>query len=106
MSVALLLTSTRDERSRRMVPVATQATFRARWLPGATQLGLEWVPLMETGFDVTRDNRDELVAELARLRTWMLGALGGGAYELERLDRLVDELRNVQFDEGLDVFLG
>jgi hypothetical protein len=106
MSVALLITDARNEAAKRLIPVATQEIFRSRWLPGAAQLGLEWVELMETGLDVTPENRDELLAELGQLRAWMVGALGDGSYELERLDRLVEVLKAVEFADGISVFLG
>jgi hypothetical protein len=105
MSVALLV-ATGDEAERRIVPVATQELFRARWLPGAAQLGLEWIERMETGFDVTVDNRDAVVDELTRLRMWMVGALGGDSYDVERRDRLVDALRGPRFGDGRCAFLG
>lgn len=106
MSVALLLTDVQIEGGKSLLPVATQESFRDRWLPGAAKLGLDWVALMETGFDVTSENRDELVAQLAKLRNWMVGELGAGSYEIERLDGLVAALRTVEFRQGVTVFLG
>lgn len=62
-------------------PVATQPTFIAIWLPGASELGLEWIGLMETGFDVTTENQSAVVDELVRLRGWMVDR--DEAHELE-----------------------
>lgn len=86
------------------MPVATQHTFIARWLPGASELGLEWVELMETGFDVTTENQSAVADELGRLREWMVGR--DEAHEIERLDRLVAELRSLCLDDGASAFLG
>jgi hypothetical protein len=88
----------------RPVPVATQAIFRSKWLPGAQELGLEWVDLMETGFDVTSDNRKDVLEELCRLREWM--ERRGDTHELERLDRLVAEVGAIRFEAGATAFIG
>src|SRR5207244_3712414 len=69
MSVALLIRTTSETR-RQLVPIAPQSILRGTWLPGAQELALEWVAMMETGFDVTSDNREAVVAELERLREW------------------------------------
>ena len=103
MSVALLIRDNKDA-EQRLVPVATQHTFIARWLPGAAELGLEWVKLMETGFDVTTENHSAVVDELGRLREWMAGR--DEAHEIERLERLVAELRSLRLDDGASAFLG
>lgn len=103
MSISLLIRDTKDA-EQRLVPVATQAIFKSKWLPGAQELGLEWVDLMETGFDVTSDNREEVLNELGSLRVWM--EQRGDAHELERLDRLVAEVGAIRFDTGATAFLG
>jgi hypothetical protein len=59
---------------------------------------------METGFDLTSENRKAVLEELARLREWM--DRRGEEYELERLDRLVAEIGAVRFELGATVFLG
>ena len=103
MSVCLLI---RDEEgaAERLVPVATQQTFVAKWLPGAAALGLEWVDLMETGFDVTRENQRAVIEELERLRAWMMER--DEAHEIGRLERLLAELRALQFEPGATAFVG
>ena len=103
MSVALLIRDDKDA-EQRLVPVATQHVFKAKWLPGATELGLEWVDLMETGFDVTEENQRAVVDELGRLREWLNAR--SEAHEIERLDRLVAELRVLRFNDGATAFLG
>jgi len=103
MSVSLLINDTKNA-AQRMVPVATQAIFKSRWLRGAQELGLEWVDLMETGFDVTDQNRKGVLEELCRLREWM--ERRGDTYELERLDRLVAEVEAIRFEVGAAAFLG
>lgn len=103
MSVALLVQDDKEAKQR-LVPVATQHVFKAKWLPGAHDLRLEWVDLMETGFDITKDNQRAVVEELGRLREWLNSR--SESYEVERLDRLVAELRVLRFDSGATAFLG
>lgn len=86
------------------MPVAPQQVFIASWLPAASALGLPWVELMETGFDVTPDNRAEVIDQLTRLRRWMTAR--GELHEIERLDRLVAELHALRFERGATAFLG
>jgi|SRR4051812_12746938 hypothetical protein len=106
MSVALLITHTKDQSRNRLVPVATQEIFRTRWLPGARSLNLELVELMETGFPLDTTNHTELIGELTRLRQWMLEQYGPDSYDLARLARLLDELKALQFGGDLEVFVG
>lgn len=68
--------------------------------------GLAWIERTETGFDVTVDNRDAVIDELARLRAWMVVELGARSYDVERLGRLVDELRALRFEPGVRAFVG
>jgi len=103
MSVSLLIKDTKDA-VQRLVPVAVQAIFNSKWLPGAQELGLEWVDLMETGFDVTNENRMDVLSELRRLRGWM--ERRGDTLELERLDQLVTEVEAIRFETGATAFIG
>ncbi len=105
MSVALLIRDASDK-DERILPVATEATFRARWLPGIMELGLEWGPLMQAGFEITAENYSPVIVELTSLRGWMLSNLGAGAYEISRLDSLLRELRALSFAAGATAFLG
>lgn len=103
MSVSLLIKDTKDA-EQRLIPVATQAIFKAKWIPLAHELGLEWIDLMETGFDVTKENRKEVLDELSRLRERM--ERNGDTHELERLDRLLAEVGAIRFDAGATAFIG
>jgi hypothetical protein len=102
MSVSLLVRSGPTD-EQRLVPVAVQPIFVSKWLPGASALELDWVGMMETGFDVTDENRDELIQQLEKLRGWM--TISHSA-EVDRLDQLLAELRGLRFDLGASAFLG
>jgi hypothetical protein len=103
MSVSLLIKDMQNA-EQRLVPVATEAIFKSKWLSGAKELGLEWIELMETGFDVTPENRADVLEELGRLREWM--ERRGDSYELGRLERLVAELVAIRFELGATAFIG
>lgn len=103
MSVVLLIKDSSDGLDR-SIPVATQAHFVDQWVRGAAALGLEWIPLAETGFDVTRENREDLIDELGRLRDWF--AARDDSFSIERLDRLVEEVRKLSFEDGATGFFG
>ena len=105
MSVALVTNGARDGRSR-LVPVATEAVFVARWLPGIVALGLAWGELMQTGIDIVPENRHAVIDELGRLRHWMVASHGTGAYEIVRLDLLLEGLAAIDFAAGETAFLG
>lgn len=103
MSVLLLIQDVPGG-PQRSIPIATQETFVVTWLPGAIALGLAWLPLAETGFDITMHNCDEVLAELDRLYAWFVSR--DERFALERLERAVGELRALRFDEGANVFFG
>jgi hypothetical protein len=103
MSVVLLIKDSREAPDR-SIPVATQANFVAQWVRGATVLGLEWIPLAETGFDVTAENRGDVVDELQRLRGWFVEQHDN--HSNERLDRLLSEIRALRFEDEASAFFG
>ncbi len=105
MSVSLLVTSKTDPAQRTLVPVAAQAIFKSRWLPGCEALNLAWVPLFETGIPVDASNTESVRQELARLRQWMTEQ-ADYQYEVERISRLIQELESVKAREDLEVFVG
>jgi hypothetical protein len=59
---------------------------------------------METGFDVTTANRQDVLDELGRLREWM--AQRGDRPELGRLDQLIAEVEALRFEVGATAFIG
>ncbi|MGE0403186.1 MAG: hypothetical protein AB7T06_41145 [Kofleriaceae bacterium] len=103
MSVVLLIKDFEDAPDR-SIAVATQAHFVGQWVRGASALGLEWVPLAETGFDITADNRSDVLDELKRLRAWF--AEHDDAHSIARLDPLVGEIERLQFERGATAFFG
>ena len=105
MSVGLLITSKTDPEQRELIPVAAQAIFTSKWLPGCAALKLEWVPLFETGIPIDASNAEAVLDELRRLHQWMAGR-SGYDYETERIARLLDRLDSVRTQPEFDIFIG
>jgi hypothetical protein len=55
VSVALPIKDTTAETE--MVPVATEATYRAVWQTGAKALALDWVEALQSGVVITEERR-------------------------------------------------
>ncbi|MGK3993526.1 hypothetical protein [Sorangium sp. So ce1024] len=108
MSVVLMTTSRQgDTRSNRLVPVAAQSTFKELWIPAAEVLGLQWVPMFETGFPVERSDLPDVIRELEALRAWCVSSESHRKVILERLDRLIDELNRISnSDDDVEIFIG
>ncbi|KYF90516.1 hypothetical protein BE20_05740 [Sorangium cellulosum] len=108
MSVVLMTTSRQgDTRSNRLVPVAAQATFKEFWVPAAEALGLQWVPLFETGVPVERSDLPDVIRELEALRAWCVSSESLRETILERLARLIDELNKINSsDDDVEIFIG
>ena len=103
MAVELRITDSADSNPR-TVPIAVQRIFVERWLPLASALGLDWVTLIETGFDVTDANRPELVDQLERLSSRVTEE--DTMIDNDRLATLLTEIRALRFELGAKAFLG
>ena len=107
MSVALLLTHKDDRRT--MLPVATEEVFERYWVPSSEQLGLEYVPLFQTGVRVTRDDLPLISQELDQLRAHFAAAYRDEVGEglLQRVDLLAGALAELQLArETPDIYIG
>lgn len=104
MSIALLVKIASREW---IVPVATEAAFKTYWAPGIAALGLQWLPLFETGSPIDVADVAEVLRELDALRQWLEqeGPLACDAIG-SRVDLLVAELRRLQNEPAADIFVG
>jgi hypothetical protein len=105
MSVGLLIISKTNPEQREFTPVAVQAIFTSKWLPGCSALKLEWVPLFETGIPIDASNASAVLDELRQLHQWMSGR-SGYEYETERITRLIDRLDSVWAQPDFEIFIG
>ena len=102
MSVAMIITDRNSEK--RMIPVATEQTYEDVWQAGARALGLEWVELMQTGVDITAENRPAIVDELNKLGVWF--EEHGHSYERVRLTTLLGEIEALRFEDVSRAWVG
>lgn len=110
MSVSLLVKHVSS--TVQSVPVASQAFFRQYWRPLGKTLGLEWIPLFESGIPLDKSDVGLVLAELARLRG-AVDTQGFGAADkvrvhmLDRIDLLRRGLEGALRDETVtEIFIG
>lgn len=107
MSVQLLIEGPDDQG--RSVPVASEQVFSRYWLPLCDVLGLQWIPLFQTGLPIGGEDLGDVVLELHRFideaqsRGAEDGAWSGVAM---RAVGLLEALRGVRFDDGESAYLG
>lgn len=108
MSVSLLVTTRKSgSESDYMIPIATQEIFRLWWKTAAESLGLYWVPLFESGTTVPRGNLPEVINELERLRQQCLSNEDLRNIILDRIDRVIDELKRINSsNDHVEIFIG
>lgn len=88
------------------VPLATHDVFRRLWLPLSRQLGLQYVPLFETGLPVAIEDVEHIVAELRKLRAEAHAAGGDSDLILPRIDNLLENLDQLGQDPGYKIYIG
>jgi hypothetical protein len=62
-----------------------------------------WIAVANPIRRLTTENQSAVADELGRLREWMVAR--DETHEIERLDRLVAELRALRLDDGASAFL-
>lgn len=88
-------------------PIATEEVFREHWLPGARALGLEWLPLFETGVKLEAKDLLLVVSELAALHRWLQEhAPQSAALVDSQIERLIEALLALIPQENIDAFIG
>ena len=111
MSVGLLITNSGDRTDSNWIPVATQAVFAGYWVPAAHLLGLQWVPLFETGTSVDKEDLPAILDELDVLKRWLTRAPpslpeGMAEFMTTRLNRLAAELDAIRDVPEAEIFIG
>lgn len=109
MSVSLLITSATDGQRGRMLPIASEQIFNQYWVPAATRLKLEFVPLFQTGLPVNREDIPYILDELQQLRTFFETqqvASGTTLTLIERVDGLAHMLEGLLHTSSEDIYIG
>jgi hypothetical protein len=70
MSVSMLIEHENEDS--RLIPIATEQTFKDYWLPISAKLNLIWIPLFQTGLSLGKDDREDVLAELSRFETYLI----------------------------------
>lgn len=99
MPVELLIIHPPDETRR--VPIAFDDVFTDYWQRACSELGLERVPLFQSGLEIGQDMLPVVLDELSRLKRWM--DFPGRAipipvreYILKRISNLISELEKLR----------
>ena len=87
------------------LPIATEAVCQQTWLPACTALGLQWVPLFESGLPLTKADRPFVLEELKRFEGWVRSN-AADAEPADRAQTLARALAKVTFDSGVSVYIG
>ncbi len=103
MSVALLVEDASG--GGRSLPVATEVVFERSWLPVCEELGLEWLPLFESGLPVAEEDRPFVLAELERFEK-TIRAADPDSEIADRARSLTDALRAIDFGSGTSAYIG
>lgn len=111
MSIALFVVKSTVETHKDLyVPIATQEIFKGAWTEGATAINARWIPLFETGIEVSLSNKDEILKELSELTDWLHEEHledDVNLHVLKRIENLIAALENL-LTQGSEeaVFIG
>ncbi len=105
MTVAMLVKFKALERDSHYIPVATQGVYHADWQPTAEKLGLKWVTRFEDGPTIQGAEMAEVMDELRQLRAiWAVDPRNDQL--LERIDFILEQLNDLEWDEVSEIFIG
>ena len=109
MSISVIIDNPTLEKHEKVnIPVATERVFQEYWKPGCKALGLQWIQLFPLGVEISTDELEDILTELAQFREWAIHNLAPDtlSHVLERIDRLVVELPVILSEPGTKVFIG
>lgn len=112
MSVSLLLTYSDLQKQSRMIPIATEDLFETYWLPASKLLQLTWIPAFHTGVKVSQEEIPSILSELEMLKQLMMSdplpELPKSVMEhfVTQIDLLTTELRAIENEPGVDIYIG
>jgi len=112
MSISLIVLEPKSkEYSLVNIPLATDEIFKRIWLPGAEQLSAVWLPLFQSGIDITAHDFKDVSQELIFLREWVVQqtlVADERNLVLSRIDSLLNELVRLDTETkgNITVFVG
>jgi hypothetical protein len=107
----IVLKPKNEETSLIYVPIATEDVFDRIWLRGAEHVGAVWLPLFQSGVDISASDFEKVSQEVILFRGWIVaGYLNEDERNsvLSRIDSLLNELDylNKSTDGKVVVFVG
>ncbi len=112
MSVGLLIEYPGTQREARMVPIAAEGLFETYWLPASRLLGLQWVPLFQSGVTVEKETYSAILTELQLLKQFVTSeprpqlSEGVLSHMVERIDLLMAELKTISNEPNAIAYIG
>ncbi|WP_426318417.1 hypothetical protein [Pseudoduganella sp. R-43] len=115
MTVSLIVSSPKSDEYRNFyIPLATEEVFRRIWLTAAKETNAFWLPMFETGVDVSVSDFEEVSGELNLLRRWVEHQPQTNIPKsekdkvLERIEALLKGLNSLSLNgsSSLTVFIG
>ena len=110
MSVALIVLEPKNEKYSRMyVPIATEELFEKVWQKGAHELNAQWLPLFQSGVDLTIGDFDAVSKELLAFEQWIRTAPIDPelrTFVSGRVKLLLESLTSLADDKEVKVFIG
>jgi hypothetical protein len=108
MSVAVIIDDpVTDDQRLVSIPVASEQVFNELWIPASQELGLEFVPLFLGGVVIGKEELDDVLLELSKLKAWTMDQVQTEEINQmrSRIDRLIDELPKIVSSQTR-VFIG
>lgn len=112
MSISLIVLEPKNrEYSLVNIPLATEDMFQKIWLLGAEQLDAKWLPLFQSGIDLTSDDFEGVSDELMALHEWIKTAAidpDEKSIVLTRIEVVLKELTILKNQTGgkVEIFIG
>jgi hypothetical protein len=108
MSIGLLISSEENDEVLDFSPMATQDTFVRVWLPICHELGLEFIPIFESGMLITEEVSDDVLRELKRLEDAVRHKDGSPNYNnlLERIRTVTSKLLAYKGQKNVKIWIG
>lgn len=112
MSIELLIEYDDPTKQTQSVPIATEDVFTRYWKPTATRLGLQWVPIFQTGLPLDTADIPFVIQDLQNLKEHLADAPDMDipedlAEEIKsRTQMLVNKLQEIVTDRGAEGYIG
>lgn len=112
MSIELLIEYDDPAKQTQAFPVATEDVFTRYWKPAASRLGLQWVPIFQTGLPLDAADIPFVIQDLQSLSKHLTDTPGMKipedlAEEIKsRAEMLVNKLQEIEAVRGAEGYIG